>query len=113
MIFALAANAAAEEEPKRQATERKDALMDKQTTIQSTLKQIAVCAYLIWEEEGRPHGRHEIHWLQAESQLKADRTQNAVVLRRPNPAAPVKPSVIKPFRPKRRNNSNCREVMAA
>ena len=32
-------------------------------------EQIAKCAYLIWENEGYPHGRNETHWLQAEKQL--------------------------------------------
>ncbi len=27
-------------------------------------------AYEIWESEGRPHGRHIDHWLQAESELQ-------------------------------------------
>jgi hypothetical protein len=87
--------------------------MNNQTAIQPTPEQIAACAYLIWEKEGRPHERHEAHWLQAEKQLKADCDQEAGLLRRPDPAAPAEPSVIKPSRPKRRNNSNCREVTAA
>jgi hypothetical protein len=68
---------------------------------------------LIWEKEGRPHGRHEAHWLQAEKQLKADCAQEAGLLRRPDPAVPTEPPMIKPFRPKRRNNSKRREVVAA
>jgi hypothetical protein len=87
--------------------------MNNQTAIQHTREQIAVCAYLVWEKEGRPHGRHEIHWLQAEKQLKSDCAQDASVLRRPDPAAPAEPSVINPSRPKRRNNSNRLEVVAS
>ena len=26
-------------------------------------------AYAIWEQQGRPHGRHEDHWRQAESEV--------------------------------------------
>lgn len=26
-------------------------------------------AHQLWEEEGRPHGRHEHHWQQAEAEL--------------------------------------------
>jgi len=33
--------------------------------------QIATCAYLIWEHEGRPHGRDKTHWEQARAQLIA------------------------------------------
>jgi hypothetical protein len=35
--------------------------------------EIAFCAYLIWEKEGRPSGREREHWLQAETQLLATR----------------------------------------
>jgi hypothetical protein len=38
-----------------------------------TPDEIAVCAYLIWEKEGRPAGREKEHWLQAETQLLACR----------------------------------------
>jgi len=31
---------------------------------------IATCAYLIWEQEGRPDGKQEVHWLQAETRLR-------------------------------------------
>jgi len=33
-------------------------------------EEIAVCAYIIWEREGCPHGRALEHWLQAEAQLR-------------------------------------------
>jgi hypothetical protein len=33
-------------------------------------EQIATCAYLVWEREGRPQGREQIHWQEAESQLR-------------------------------------------
>jgi len=36
-------------------------------------EEIAYCAYLIWEREGRPCGREKEHWLQAETQLMATR----------------------------------------
>ncbi len=36
-------------------------------------EDIAICAYLIWEKEGRPAGRAKEHWLQAETQLMACR----------------------------------------
>jgi hypothetical protein len=31
--------------------------------------EIAVRAYHIWEEEGRPHGRDFDHWLKAEQEI--------------------------------------------
>jgi len=44
---------------------------------QPTHEEIAGCAYLIWEREGRPQGCEEAHWLQAEMQLRAVRKQDA------------------------------------
>jgi hypothetical protein len=35
-----------------------------------TCESIATCAYLLWEQQGRPHGRDFELWLQAEKQLK-------------------------------------------
>jgi hypothetical protein len=30
-------------------------------------------AYQLWEDEGRPHGRHDEHWFQAERDLANSR----------------------------------------
>jgi hypothetical protein len=87
--------------------------MNNQPAIQPTPEQIAAYAHLIWEKEGRPHGRHEAHWLQAEKQLKLDCAHDAGVRRRPNPAAPAETAAVERPRPTRRNNSNRREVVAA
>lgn len=38
--------------------------------------EIASCAYLIWEREGRLSGREKEHWLQAETQLIACRAHD-------------------------------------
>ena len=38
--------------------------------------EVAVCAYLIWEKEGRPLDRSREHWLQAETQLAACRAHD-------------------------------------
>ncbi|HEY5704534.1 MAG TPA: DUF2934 domain-containing protein [Terrimicrobiaceae bacterium] len=38
---------------------------------EATEREIAVCAYCIWEQEGKPSGRALDHWLQAELQLAA------------------------------------------
>ena len=45
-----------------------------------TKDEIAFCAYLLWEKEGRPHGRDLVHWLQAEEQLLADYALDAGML---------------------------------
>jgi hypothetical protein len=39
-------------------------------------EEIALCAYLIWENEGRPRGREREHWFQAETQLMACRAHD-------------------------------------
>ena len=41
-----------------------------------TPEEIALCAFLIWEREGRPSGREREHWLQAETQLLACRAHD-------------------------------------
>jgi len=45
--------------------------MKKITREPPTAEEIALCAYWIWEKEGRPAGRDVVHWRQAESQLQA------------------------------------------
>ena len=32
-------------------------------------EEIAICAFLIWEHEGRPEGLDKVYWDQAEKQL--------------------------------------------
>lgn len=34
--------------------------------------EIKLRSYLIWENEGRPHGRDTGHWLQAEAELATE-----------------------------------------
>jgi hypothetical protein len=58
---------------------RKDKTKQPETSVEAapdnpvTREQIAMCAYYIWEAEGRPEGRAVDHWLQAELQLRVDR----------------------------------------
>ena len=42
-----------------------------------TNHEIAICAYHIWEREGKLPGKDVVYWLQAEKQLIADRKQDA------------------------------------
>jgi predicted flap endonuclease-1-like 5' DNA nuclease len=44
--------------------------------IQESETVIAARAYQIWEEEGRPNGRHEIHWQRALAELTAQPSQS-------------------------------------
>ena len=46
---------------------------------QPTHDDIAVCAYLIWEQEECPEDRDTTHWLQAETQLGATADASATV----------------------------------
>jgi predicted flap endonuclease-1-like 5' DNA nuclease len=43
--------------------------------IQESDAVIAARAYQIWEEEGRPNGRHEIHWQRAVEDLATQPSQ--------------------------------------
>ena len=36
------------------------------------LKRIEQRAYLFWEAEGQPHGRHEEHWHRATRQIETE-----------------------------------------
>lgn len=38
-------------------------------STQRDSQRIEDLAYQLWEEEGRPHGRHEEHWAEAERRL--------------------------------------------
>ena len=55
--------------------------------------EIARCAYLIWEREGRPAGREMQHWLEAEAQLRALKMQMQMPIPEPEkPRAKTKPA---------------------
>jgi len=43
----------------------------KEPNQQPSEEEIASCAYLIWEQEGRPEGLEQVHWSNAEDQLMA------------------------------------------
>jgi Protein of unknown function (DUF2934) len=47
------------------------------TYQEPTSEEIAACAYLIYEREGRPDGKATQHWLEAEAQLIAERRAQA------------------------------------
>ena len=40
--------------------------------VEISTSDIAVLAYLLWEERGCPHGSPEEDWLEAERRLKAE-----------------------------------------
>jgi Protein of unknown function (DUF2934) len=48
-------------------------------------------AYLFWEAEGQPHGRHEEHWRRAAKQIEAEETVH--IAEKPNGQAPKLPRV--------------------
>lgn len=50
----------------------------RQQTNSPSAQEIAICAYAIWEKEGRPCGRDVEHWLQAKAQLEVDRQQDSL-----------------------------------
>ena len=59
-------------------------------------------AYEIWEQEGRPFGQHERHWLQAEAELKGGArivlstvsAKEAKILQSPAPAKKNRPPAV-------------------
>jgi Protein of unknown function (DUF2934) len=95
--------------------------MSKKTNVYQapTQAEIAACAHLIYEREGRPNGKATEHWLQAEAQLIAERKAAAgmpvgkAALANPEtdrstkpatPAAPGSPSWQTPSRQNLRRN---------
>ena len=50
---------------------------------------IAACAHMIWEKEGKPCGRDVEHWLQAETLLRAMRAAEADGDKAPAAAPPT------------------------
>jgi hypothetical protein len=55
----------------RRAPVRKTPSKPRPGPTKPTEEDIALCAYLIWETEGRPEGRQESHWRQAQAHLSA------------------------------------------
>jgi hypothetical protein len=53
-------------------------------------------AYEIWEAAGRPHGAHEVHWLQATSEIEAEDTAPAEKPKRARAAAAPKTAAAAP-----------------
>ena len=45
--------------------------------VEATHDEIALCAFLIWERDGRQPGNEKTYWLQAEAQLRASRQAHA------------------------------------
>lgn len=66
--------------------------------VKPAFDQIAHLAFDIWEKEGRPHGRHMEHWLEAESLLIGARS----VQLRTIPAPTMREHLQSPKSPKRR-----------
>ncbi len=48
--------------------------------------RIQARAYALWEQDGRPHGRHEQHWRQARAELEQEDAKDAQTS--PGEAAP-------------------------
>lgn len=51
----------------------------------NTQSDIARRAYELWEQSGRPHGKHLEHWLQAESELHRVETTAQPTMTRAQP----------------------------
>ncbi len=58
--------------------------------------QVRERAYFIWEDEGRGFGRAEIHWLQAEAELRRAVEASAEIVAEVAPVKASKPRAAKP-----------------
>ena len=54
-------------------------------------RDIEIRAYLIWEREGKPHGRAHEHWARAEAEVLGAATKKAV----PRKRTPAKSAAAK------------------
>jgi hypothetical protein len=61
------------------------------SAIESLRKQIEARAYALWERAGRPHGRHEEHWAQAEKEVLGERKAKAPARKKTKAAPPSSP----------------------
>ena len=57
-------------------------------------KDIELRAYLIWDREGRPHGRDAEHWQRAEAEILGSLPANKAPAKKP--ASPKKAKTVKP-----------------
>ena len=69
-----------------------------------TEEQIRALAYTIWEQEGRPHGKHEEHYLRAKQILEEKEKTSGVDFKEP-------PSVINLPPPGKRRGCTSRKKM--
>ena len=61
-------------------------------------KRIEQRAYLFWQTEGQPHGRHEEHWHRAARQIEAEETVH--VAEKPRKGKAPKQAIASPGRKK-------------
>lgn len=67
----------------------------KRPLAEALLRQIELRAYLIWESEGRPHGRHDEHWARAEAEILGAGKKKAPARKAVKAAAKTKPKAKK------------------
>jgi hypothetical protein len=76
-------------------------------TAESLRKQIEFRAYLLWERDGRPYGRHIEHWAQAEKEILGERKSKAPPRKKAkatpscSPEPSPKPSLKRSGKPKK------------
>jgi hypothetical protein len=58
-------------------------------------RAIELRAYLIWEGEGRPHGREKEHWQRAEAEILSTKPAKKASTAKPNGAAKTVAAVKK------------------
>ena len=61
------------------------------STEDALRRQIELRAYLIWERDGRPHGRHAEHWALAEKEILGELNGKAPPKKKSKDTASPKP----------------------
>jgi len=72
-------------------------MITKRKTADTLRHDIAVRAYLIWEGEGRPHGREAEHWHKAEAEILGAKKKPAKKKAEAPAAKPVAKPAEKPI----------------
>ena len=74
-------------------------------------KRIEQRAYLFWEAEGQPHGRHEEHWHRAARQIEAE--EEAHIAEKPRKGkAPSEPPRSRVGKSRRNSVTSRRRALA-
>ena len=60
----------AQTEPRKRASPQLSEAVAQESDLSRYHEEIALLAYLLWEESGRHHGNHEENWFRAQEEIR-------------------------------------------